>query len=137
MNSIKFYFISFKCTAGQTKIPFELLHPFKYRQRNNLNESISVCVRHLHQSGSLSSNRSIDPTHFNFKKALIVTKLSRFEFEQHRNPQLTLKELEKLLCDRGTDFNALVHLHKIHKQFETEVANSFKEYGIEVKLANR
>lgn len=74
---------------------------------------------------------------FQFKKALIVTKLSRLEFEQHKNPKLSVAELEKMLRDRGTDFDALLQYHRIHKEFETTVAESFRRHNIDVKLVNR
>ncbi|XP_055319411.1 NAD kinase 2, mitochondrial isoform X2 [Sitodiplosis mosellana] len=74
---------------------------------------------------------------FQFKKALIVTKLSRYEFEQHKNPKLTNFQLEKLLRDRGTDYDLWLHYHHIHKDFERKVADSFREHGIDVKLVNR
>lgn len=76
-------------------------------------------------------------TSIKFKKALIVSKLSRYEFEQHKNQHLNLTELEGLLRNRGTDYEALMKYHHIHKDFETKVADSFKEFGIEVKLVNR
>lgn len=102
-----------------------LLHPFKYRQR----KSISLYQRTF----SDQSNRS----KFQLKKALIVTKLSRYEFEQHKNPKLTVAQLEQMLRDRGTDYDLLLHYHHIHKNFESKVADSFKEFGIDVKLVNR
>lgn len=77
------------------------------------------------------------PKQFKFKNVLIVTKLSRYEFEQHKNAKLTVPELEKVLRDRGTDYDLLLHYHRIHKEFEQRVANSFKEFGIDVKLVNR
>lgn len=74
---------------------------------------------------------------FQFKKALIVTKLSRYDFEQHKNPKLNAVQLEKLLRDRGTDYDLWLHYHRIHKEFERKVADSFRDHGIDVKLVNR
>lgn len=74
---------------------------------------------------------------FQFKKALIVTKLSRYEFEQHKNPKLTVSELEKMLRARGTDYDLMLYYHQIHKKFEKKIAESFKEFGIDVKMVNR
>lgn len=104
------------------KKPHPLLHPFKYRQR---------------RSYSRDTNDMHSPRKCTFKNALIVTKLSRYEFEQHKNPKLTVLQLEKLLRDRGTDYDLLLNYHRIHKEFEQRVANSFKEFGIAVKLVNR
>lgn len=46
-------------------------------------------------------------------------------------------ELEHMLRNRGTDYDALIQIHKAHKEFEARVAESFKKFGIEVKLSNR
>lgn len=78
-----------------------------------------------------------DETKFKLTKALIVTKLSRLEFEQHRHAKLSQLELEKCIRDRGTDYDAMLNYHKIHKDFERKVADSFNELGVEVKLVNR
>lgn len=108
--------------VGPINATHSLLHPFKYRQRK-----VSIATR-LYRSTS---------TKFPFKKALIVTKLSRYEFEQHKNPKLTAVQLEKLLRDRGTDYDLWLYYHQMHKDFERKVAKSFQDYGINVKLVNR
>lgn len=101
-----------------------LLHPFKYRQRKILSFTNRL------YSGTTSQK-------FPFRKALIVTKLSRYEFEQHKNPKLTNVQLEKLLRDRGTDYDLWLYYHQMHKEFEGKVAKSFTDYGIDVRLVNR
>lgn len=83
----------------------------------------------LHQCGS--------PSKFQFEKALIVSKLSRIEFEQHKNPNLSTVELEKMLRARGTDYQAFVDFHKQQKDYEDSVAKSFQHFGKEVKVVNR
>lgn len=103
------------------------MHPFKYRQRKT-----SFITKLCRTIVTDPSNRK-----FQFTKALIVTKLSRYEFEQHKNPKLTAVQLEKLLRDRGTDYDLWLHYHQIHKDFEKRVAESFREFGIDVKLVNR
>lgn len=106
-----------------------ITHPLKCRQR----KIPSSLIRYYRSAASIDqSNRK-----FQFKKALIVTKLSRYEFEQHKNPKLTMIQLEKVLRDRGTDYDLLLSYHRVHKEFEKKVADSFKEYGIDVKLVNR
>jgi NAD+ kinase len=71
------------------------------------------------------------------KKALIVTKITRYEFEKIRHPGLNNAELEEKIRARGTDYDALMHYHNLHKNQETKVVNSFKEMGVEVVIANR
>lgn len=127
-------------------ISHELLHPYKYRKRFdticcNLKTSCWGNTRFSGQIFSQSANTDMDEaakkTSIKFRKALIVSKLSRYEFEQYKNQHLNSNELEKVLRNRGTDYEALINYHHIHKDFETKVADSFKEFGIEVKLVNR
>lgn len=113
--------------TGQSNQAQPLLHPFKYRQRK-----LSFVSRLYRTVVDDRSDRT-----FSFRKVLIVTKLSRYEFEQHKNPKLSAVQLEKLLRDRGTDYDLWLHYHQIHKHFERRVANSFKEHGVDVKLVNR
>lgn len=139
--------------TGQLNAFRNLLHPFKYRQRNEsvVAAASTACINvtassQYHRSANLLSEdtgiRNATPSpktlrKFRLKKALIVTKLSRYEFEQHKNPKMTVNELEHMLRDRGTDYDALIQIHKAHKEFEARVANSFKQFGVEVKLVNR
>lgn len=133
---LKFFCFHF---TDQVIATHQFLHPFKYRQRFSQRVSCSAYVRQFATSVPVAHSHTepATPCSFQFKRALIVTKLSRFEFEQHKNPKLTLKELEKVLRDRGTDYDMLLHYHKIHKDFEACVADSFKQFDVDVKLVNR
>lgn len=77
------------------------------------------------------------PSAFRLERALIVTKLSRYEFEQLRHPHLNPTQLEETLRNRGTDFDALIHRHNVNKDFERMIVRSFRDVGCQVKLANR
>lgn len=95
-----------------------------------------LCVRR--KSSSTSPNAvPVDPTNFKLQRALLVSKLSRYEFEQLRHPNLSPEQLEAKLRDRGTDFDTLMYLHNLHKDFESTIVKSFLDVGCEVKLANR
>lgn len=74
---------------------------------------------------------------FKLTNALFITKLSRFEYEQYRHPTLSKTELQKVLRNRGTDYELMLHFHNVHKNFVTRVSESFRKYGISVKTANR
>lgn len=78
-----------------------------------------------------------DKCSFKLSRALIVTKLSRLEFEQHRNFNLNQIEFEKAIKNRGTDYDAMLNNHRVHKNFERKVAQSFTALGVEVQLVNR
>jgi NAD+ kinase len=71
------------------------------------------------------------------RKALIVTKITRYEFEKIRHPELNDSELEEKIRCRGTDYDALKYYHNLHKGVEEKVIASFKNAGVEVKLVNR
>ncbi|XP_017003951.2 NAD kinase 2, mitochondrial isoform X2 [Drosophila takahashii] len=77
------------------------------------------------------------PNNFKLKRALVVTKLSRYEFEQLRHPELSPDQLQQKLRDRGTDVEMVLYLHKVHKDFERRVVQSFQDVGCEVKLSSR
>lgn len=124
-----FFLFCFCNSIGQISITHPLLHPFKYRQRK-----VSLTTRCLRTSATATV---ADRSKFQFKKALIVSKLSRYEYEQHKNPKLSVLQLEQLLRDRGTDYDLCLHYHQVHRNFEQKVANSFREFGIDVKLVNR
>lgn len=74
---------------------------------------------------------------FEIKKALLVSKLTRLEYEKYRFPHLNDSDLEREIRDRGTHYDSLTHYHELHKKFETKVANSFKELGVEIEIVNR
>lgn len=71
------------------------------------------------------------------RKCLVVSKLSRYEFEKLRHPELNAEELECLLKNRGNDIQALLHYYNLHKQFENKVTKTLRDLGIEVRVVNR
>ncbi|KAH8279291.1 hypothetical protein KR026_005493, partial [Drosophila bipectinata] len=76
------------------------------------------------------------PANFKLERALVVTKLSRYEFEQLRHPGISKEQLEQKLRNRGTDVEMVLYLHNLHKDFERRIVQSFKNVGCEVKLAS-
>lgn len=74
---------------------------------------------------------------FKLRKALIVSKLSRFEFEQLRYPELNALDLERRIRDRGTDYDSLVSYNEQHGDFRRQVVESFKRNNVEVKVVDR
>jgi len=78
-----------------------------------------------------------DPAQFKPKKAAILTKVSRYEFEKLRHDQLTEKQLEDELTSRGSNYAAVRHHHNIHKATEVSVAETLENAGIETKMVKR
>ena len=71
------------------------------------------------------------------KKVLIVSKLTRLEFEKSREKDITDERLQQKLKERGSDFDAMQYYHFLHKDVEHKVAQSFQQHGVEVKVVNR
>ncbi|CAB3368453.1 Hypothetical predicted protein [Cloeon dipterum] len=74
---------------------------------------------------------------FECSKALIVSKLSRYEFERFRQPSLSTAQLEKALRDRGSDYELLLHHHHVHKSCEAAVDAALRARNIQTKVVNR
>lgn len=70
-------------------------------------------------------------------KVLLVSKLSRYEYEKLRHNNLNEQDLEKELRNRGTDFEKMLHHHNLHKKFESNVINTFRKMGMDVEVVNR
>nr|CAH0107167.1 unnamed protein product [Daphnia galeata] len=84
--------------------------------------------------GSWSSSEV--PT-FSPKKALVLTKLSRYEFEKLRHKNVSEAQLEDILRKRGSDYNMLLYHHTLHKNCEAMVKNILEEKNIETKVVTR
>lgn len=123
--------------VANTVVQASLGHASSTTTTQSCTSSSNMRRRQLHQE-SISTPHKLGPEHnFKLAKALIVTKLSRLELEQHRYATLSQPQLEKLIRDRGTDYDSLVYHHHLHKNFQQRVADSFKERGVKVQLANR
>lgn len=71
------------------------------------------------------------------KKVLVVSKLSRYEYERYKHKNLTQTELNNMIKDRGSDLEKLLYYHELHKNFENKVVNAFRHMGIQVEVANK
>lgn len=71
------------------------------------------------------------------RRVLVVSKLTRLEFEKIREERLSDESLEQMIRDRGTDYDAIKYYHQLHKTVEEKVVQSFRAHGIEVKVVNR
>lgn len=89
------------------------------------------------RSMSASEPAHLEPANFRPQKVLILTKLSRYEFEKRRHPELTERQLERCLRNRGSDYNMLLYHHYIHKGVENTVNSVFRAAGIETKVVYR
>ncbi|XP_059613942.1 NAD kinase 2, mitochondrial [Phlebotomus argentipes] len=74
---------------------------------------------------------------FCLQRVLIVAKLSRYEFEKRRYPDLTTAQLEEKIRGRGTDYDSLIHFNEMHTHFRKDVVEAFKHFGVEVRVVDR
>lgn len=86
---------------------------------------------------STSSTAESAAEAFRPRRALVLTKFSRYEFEKRRHAHLTEEQLVQDLESRGSDYNSLVHHHKIHTKNRELVVNTLRENGIETRLVDR
>lgn len=127
------YYTNCYLFIGHHNASSQFLHPYKYKKRNKCS--------HLRYNSTTAStinpSQGLQRQSFSLRNALIISKLSRYEYEQHRNHKLSPEKFEQVMRDRGTDYDALLHHHHIHKRFEQKVADSFRHFGVNVKILNR
>ncbi|UXI18456.1 pleckstrin-like protein domain-containing family F member 2-like [Sarcoptes scabiei] len=81
---------------------------------------------------------NFDPSRpFKPKRALVLGKLSRYEFEKHRNPNIDEKQLMTNIENNGSDYKSLLHHHRIHEQNKQHIVKCLEEKNIETKVVNR
>lgn len=101
----------------------------------------NIAVHHVHRNSTYVNNHwfhsQAKTNKLRIKKALIVTKLTRYEFEKIRASEMNAVELEDHIRQRGTDFDALMRYHHLHKTTEHKVIDAFRKQGVEVKIVNR
>jgi len=86
---------------------------------------------------SSSSYGYWDPGQFQPRKAVILTKVSRYEYEKLRHENLGEKELEDELTARGSNYATVRYHHNIHKTLELEVARELEAAGVETRTVKR
>nr|CAD7569706.1 unnamed protein product [Timema californicum] len=70
-------------------------------------------------------------------RALLVSKLSRYELESLRFKDIDQTQLEKKLRNRGSDYELLIHHHEVHKSFEKSVVDVLKNKHVDIRLVPR
>ncbi|CAG9135993.1 unnamed protein product [Plutella xylostella] len=73
-----------------------------------------------------------DKPQLDMQKCLIVSKVTRYEYEKHSLNNISDSELERILRARGSDYSALVSTHREQKEFENTVAKHLQDMGLEL-----
>ncbi|XP_069819175.1 NAD kinase 2, mitochondrial isoform X2 [Dendropsophus ebraccatus] len=86
-----------------------------------------------------SSNGPGKPGGFRPDRVAVVTKTTRYEFEQQRfrSAGLSEDELRELLALKGSSYNGLLQRHNIHSENVEHVVQSLRNDGIDVKVVKR
>ncbi|KAM3937515.1 NAD kinase 2, mitochondrial isoform 2-T2 [Leptodactylus fuscus] len=90
----------------------------------------------------VSSRPSHGPGHprgFRPDRVAVVTKTTRYEFEQqrYRYAGLSEDELRELLALKGSSYNGLLQRHNIHSENVAHVVESLRSEGIDVRVVKR
>ncbi|CAG5052910.1 unnamed protein product [Parnassius apollo] len=116
---------------------------------NNFSVSIAKGLRRLRQHKELCErllpgtstrrhgSKDGKDTRLKMDKCLIVSKVTRYEYERHSHDYISDNELEIILRKRGSDFDAMLANHKEQKSFEENVAKRLRELGHQVEMASR
>eukprot|EP00128_Syssomonas_multiformis_P010378 Colp12_sorted_trinity150504_noHs@28364 len=83
---------------------------------------------------SMGCTRSVyvEPDHpLDLKKVLVVAKVTRFEFEKLRQPELTEEELGTSLQNKGADMERLRHRYDIHRRNLDKLLAAFRHRHID------
>lgn len=70
-------------------------------------------------------------------RALIVSKMTRYEVEQYRHPGLNESQLERVVRYRGSNYESLIDHHIRHKTYERYLVDIFNKMGITTRTVNR
>ncbi|XP_075680246.1 NAD kinase 2, mitochondrial isoform X2 [Dermatophagoides pteronyssinus] len=107
------------------------------------NNLMSLKTNHTNCSSSSASSSSNvehhfpEPFEFRPKKVLVIGKFSRLEFEKHRNPDLSDKELAEYIENHGSDYQSLLYHHKIHSTNREHIVKCLQQRNIECRVVNR
>ncbi|XGW09122.1 hypothetical protein V3C99_011436 [Haemonchus contortus] len=84
-----------------------------------------------------SSGLAIEKPSFRPKKVLILSKITRYEFEKRVSGEDDDRKLEALLKRRGSDYNHLLKKHQIHQTYLQTIQSELERAGVESKVVQR
>uniref|UniRef100_A0A915BU41 NAD kinase 2, mitochondrial n=1 Tax=Parascaris univalens TaxID=6257 RepID=A0A915BU41_PARUN len=108
-----------------------IMHP----QASNLSSSLRTMRLSTASKTQLQSSdeRSI----FAPKKVIILTKLTRMEFERRTHATLNEEQLKYMLARRGSDYSRLLERHEQHHLYLNIVEQELRNAGIETRVVQR
>ena len=100
-----------------------------------LSPSFSEKVRSNLSSIKIFSRK--ESTSFVPKRVLVLTKISRYQFEKMREPDLDESLLRLKLKERGSDYEAMLTSHYRNKAAELRTTEVLQNLNIEYKIMDR
>uniref|UniRef100_T1JBC5 NAD kinase 2, mitochondrial n=1 Tax=Strigamia maritima TaxID=126957 RepID=T1JBC5_STRMM len=87
---------------------------------------------------TISNRRKVTATpQFHPKKVLVLSKITRYEFEKRRHPNLSEEQLTDALAKRGSDYKGLLYHHDIHTKCLNLVTETLRRHNIETRVVQR
>lgn len=71
------------------------------------------------------------------KRVLIVAKISRYQYEKLREPQLSEKQLKEKLIKRGSDYDAMINSYLAIMNVKNQIIPLLQNINAEYKVVNR
>lgn len=77
------------------------------------------------------------PSDFNASKAILLTKLTRYEYEKTHYPNLSEEKFAQRLAHKGSNYKSLLLKHDNHKKSVENVSSCLRDKGIDTKVVTR
>ncbi|XP_030759455.1 NAD kinase 2, mitochondrial isoform X2 [Sitophilus oryzae] len=81
--------------------------------------------------------RHISTKSLKIDKVLVVSKLSRYEYEKRKYKDENVTKFLDDLKRRGADIEKLVYHYDLHKKYEERIVKTLKSRGLDVKVVDR
>ena len=79
-----------------------------------------------------------NPSRFCPRKVLLLSKLSRYQFERQQHPKnMSETEFRRILEKRGSDYTLIKYYHNVHKSVVEKIVQALETKGMEVKICQR
>ncbi|XP_063978221.1 NAD kinase 2, mitochondrial [Diachasmimorpha longicaudata] len=108
---------------------------------DNFRRQVGRILLSLHSSLNTSrlSTHVVIRNHASFipKRVLIVSKVSRYQFERIREGDISDDEFKKRVLERGTNYDKMLAGHRKNKRVEKQVIDTLNRNKIDYKVTNR
>ncbi|CAD6195837.1 unnamed protein product [Caenorhabditis auriculariae] len=108
-----------------------------WANRMRLPRSLAAALYQNHQPIQSRPIFNMETPSFRPKRVLILTKLTRYEFEKKTNKGIDDSQLVDVLKKRGSDYNNLLEKHKVHHSYLKTLQAELKNAGVESRLVDR